>query len=95
MELGRIDLHLDYAWRDDVPFAYDRRSIARQEAYGLWNASVQARIAGTGLDISLWSRNLTDERYATRALNSGAYVSSSLGDPRTYGVTLHYRFGSN
>jgi iron complex outermembrane receptor protein len=93
VELGRIDLQLDYAWRDDIPFAYDPRSIARQQAYGIWNAKSQLRIEGTGLDVGVWARNLTDERYATRALSSGLYISSSLGDPRAYGVSLRYQFG--
>jgi iron complex outermembrane receptor protein len=93
VDLGLIDLQVDYAWRDDIPFAYDPRSIARQQAYGLWNAKAQLRIGGTGLDVSLWARNLTDERYVTRALTSGLYISSSLGDPRTYGMTLRYQFG--
>jgi len=93
MEFGSLDLHLDYAWRDDVPFAYDLHSIARQEAYGLWNARAQARLAQTGLDLSLWVRNLTDQRYVTRALISPTFIGATPGDPRTYGLTLRYRFG--
>jgi iron complex outermembrane receptor protein len=87
---GAVDFHLDYAWRDDVPFAYDPRSLARQESYGLWNASVQARLPAPGLELSLWVRNLTDERYITRALAATAYINASPGDPRTYGITLRY-----
>lgn len=90
---GAVDLHLDYAWRDDVPFAYDPRSRARQEAYGLWNARIQARLPASGLDLTLWVRNLTDERYITRALTAMAYINASPGDPRTYGITLRYTFG--
>jgi iron complex outermembrane receptor protein len=90
---GAVDWHIDYAWRDDVPFAYDRNSIARQEAYGLWNARVQVRFEKAGLDLGLWVRNLTDERYMSRALDSRIFVSASLGDPRTYGLSLGWRFG--
>jgi iron complex outermembrane receptor protein len=90
---GHVDLHLGYTWRDEVPFEYDRTSIARQEAFGVWNASVDFDIARSGLDVGLWARNLTNERYFSRALNSLTFVGATLGDPRTYGVSLRYRFG--
>jgi iron complex outermembrane receptor protein len=90
---GSLDMHLDYAWRDDVPFAYDPQSIARQEAYGLLNARIKARLAQTGLDLSLWVRNLTDQRYVTRALISPTFIGATPGDPRTYGLSLRYQFG--
>lgn len=90
---GSLDWHVDYAWRDDVPFAYDPDSAARQEAYGLWNARVQWRLEQTALDFALWVRNLTDEHYLTRALDSRLFISGSLGDPRSYGISVSYRFG--
>jgi iron complex outermembrane receptor protein len=90
---GALDLHLDYSWRDDVPFAYDASSLARQEAYGLLNAMIVARFDGTDFELQLWGRNLTDERYLERATDLGSLVSAMPGDPRTYGASLTYRFG--
>jgi iron complex outermembrane receptor protein len=92
---GGVDLHVDYAWKDDVSFAYDKVSPARQEAYGLWNAMIKTRFVTTGVEVSLWARNLTDMRYFTRALNSEVYASAVPGDPRTYGVSIAYRFGGD
>jgi iron complex outermembrane receptor protein len=89
----RFDLHVDYAWRDDTPYSYNPASPARQEAYALWNARIAADTRWPGLQLVLWGRNLTDEQYLTRALEAGTYISSSLGDPRTWGFTLRYRFG--
>lgn len=94
--IGSADLqfHVDYAWRDDVPFAYDPRSEARQDAYGLLNATTIARFAAGTLEIKLWGRNLTDRRYLARAVDSRFLVTSIPGDPRTYGCSVTYRFGS-
>jgi iron complex outermembrane receptor protein len=90
-----LHLHADYAWRDDTPFAYDPDSPARQEAYGLLNAMLSARFPGSGLELSLWARNITDQDYITRAFTNDYYVSAIPGAPRTYGVTLAYQFGGN
>jgi iron complex outermembrane receptor protein len=90
---GRLDLHLDHSWRDDVPFEYDPRSIARQDAYGLWNAMARLHLAGPGLCLGLWGRNLTDERYITRALGAGPIISAAPGDPKTWGMSIRYPCG--
>jgi iron complex outermembrane receptor protein len=88
-----LDAHADYAWRDDVPFSYDAASAARQDSYGLLNAAVAVRPPHGGLEIRLWGRNLADRRYLERAFESVYYVSAAPGDPRTYGLSLAYRFG--
>lgn len=62
---------------------------------GTWNARATVTIADR-LDISLWGKNLTDERYPTAALNvydpfgAGVAVFSA---PRTYGMDVTYRYG--
>ncbi|HEU0224920.1 MAG TPA: TonB-dependent receptor [Steroidobacteraceae bacterium] len=90
LPFGRVDLHLDHGWRDDVPFDSARDSVARQQAYGLWNARIRIHLAGPGFCISLWGRNLADKRYITRALDSGVYINAFPGDPRTWGTTIRY-----
>jgi iron complex outermembrane receptor protein len=91
---GAINLHADYGWRDDVPFAYDRASLARQEACGLLNAMLSTSFDRTDLELSLWARNLTDQGYVVRAFEADYYVSAIPGAPRTYGISLAYRFNS-
>ena len=90
---GRLDLHLDHSWRDDVPFEYDPRSIAHQDAYGLWNAMARFHLARPGLCLGLWGRNMTDERYITRALNNPGFINAAPGDPRTWGMNFRYPCG--
>jgi iron complex outermembrane receptor protein len=91
---GAINLHADYGWRDDVPFAYDPASLARQQAYGLLNAMLSASFERTNLEVSLWGRNLTDQDYIVRAFESDYYVTAVPGAPRTYGISLAYEFGA-
>jgi iron complex outermembrane receptor protein len=91
---GILHLHADYSWRDDVWFAYDRASAARQEANGLLNATLSASFSNTGLQVSLWGRNITDRGYATRMWDYDYYVAAAPGDPRSYGITVSMRFGA-
>jgi iron complex outermembrane receptor protein len=89
-----LDLHADYSWRDEVAFAYDPSSPARQEAYGLLNAMVMARFRQLDLELRLWARNLLDERYLARIVDNNTIVTAIPGQPRTYGASLTWRFGS-
>jgi len=90
LPFGRVDVHLDHGWRDDVPFNSARDSVAHQRAYGLWNARIRIHLTESRLCISLWGRNLADKRYITRALDSGIYINAFPGDPRTWGTTIRY-----
>ncbi|MDP9056216.1 MAG: TonB-dependent receptor [Pseudomonadota bacterium] len=49
----------------------------------------------SGLEVSVWGRNLTDDRYITVIFNSPAQPGSVSGypnQPRTYGVSALYKF---
>jgi iron complex outermembrane recepter protein len=95
MGFGALHLHADYSWRDDVWFGYDRASPARQEANGLLNAMLTANFVQTGLQVSLWGRNITDQGYATRMWENDYYVGAAPGNPRTYGITVSMRFDAS
>jgi outer membrane receptor protein involved in Fe transport len=49
-------------------------------------------------DATLWVKNLTDERYATRGFffgNDPTWTNKKyirLGDPRSFGITTHVYF---
>ena len=67
------------------------------EGYSLLNVRVGFR-AADGWTLSLWSRNLLNERYqdllSPAPGNTGLYVGQP-GDPRTFGVTIRLNFKSN
>lgn len=75
----------------------DRDVVLDQGSYALYNASVSwAQIAGSKLDLRLWGRNLTDEKYMVGGvgiLDAAGFSSALWGEPRTYGIDLVYRFG--
>ena len=89
---GEIELHADYAWRDDQTYAY-WDTLAHQDAYGLLNAMLVARFDGTDFELQVWGKNLTEQRYIARSVDFGFLVNAVPGDPRTYGASLTYRFG--
>ena len=56
-----------------------------------------ADVAGSGVDVSAWIKNITNNYYAA-FVSSGApqslgEVSWNVAPPRTYGVTVRYTFG--
>ena len=65
-------------------------------SYHLTNLRVDLRgIGGTGLDLGIFVRNLTDEEYNTTANASGAFIgmtSMLYGPPRMYGAQMTYSF---
>jgi len=65
---GEINLHADCSCRDSTPFAYDPQSLARQDAYGLFNLMITAQFR-RNLELTLWVRNLADQRYIVRAVD--------------------------
>jgi iron complex outermembrane receptor protein len=86
-------LHVDYSWRDEVFYAAD--PLARQEEFHTVNARFSTRLTGSGVEFSLWCRNVADTRYITRAIaNGNGGINALPADPRTFGATITYRFGA-
>ena len=94
MEFGALSFHVDYLWRDDVWYAYDRASPAHQSGNGLLNAMITAKFVETSLQVSLWGRNIADQGYATRMWENDYYVGAAPGSPRTCGITVTFQIGA-
>jgi iron complex outermembrane receptor protein len=96
---------LDYSWADDIPSqqgnlkyfkdrGYDAEPITTFPATGNLNARSNLSFA-SGLDISIYGRNLTDEyRYTSIILGQGPdFISRIVSAPgRNYGVEVSYNF---
>lgn len=83
----------DYSYRSSF---YTTASLSRYSlipGYSLLNARIGVRALDGSVDVQLWGRNLFDKNYyqSLSAGNTGA-ITGTLGDPRTYGVTLRTRF---
>nr|WP_272800728.1 TonB-dependent receptor [Sphingobium sp. AntQ-1] len=81
------------AYHDDGWFARPDNLIA-QPSYWMFNASANWKVADTGLSLSVWGRNLSNEPvsgYAVTTFPIGN-LGQSLEAPRTYGGTIGLKF---
>lgn len=72
--------------------------LTRIKGYGLLNARIALQLDQPDVELALFAKNLTDEEYATRVFSDVysvglGFASEFIGEPRTYGVALTYRFG--
>ena len=92
----RISTSLSVTGKDEYYYSFSHDS--KSSSVNLVNASLTYR--GDNLDITLWSRNVTDEEYGVRGFNFGndprdgytAKTYEQLGEPRVYGVKLDFVF---
>jgi iron complex outermembrane receptor protein len=94
----RFSVRADASYTSDTPAT--TLDISTIPSRTLYNARLGLRKGP--LDIALWSRNLTDERYVsavifqpplTPAPSLGFLPNVSLGERRTFGLTATYSFG--
>ncbi len=90
----------DYAYRDNVDFKRNNLPQFRSDNYSLLNARATFVTADNRWELSLYGRNLTDNRYATyitvgRNAASEADINVPVtvhGAPIQYGALLRYNF---
>ena len=68
--LGQFQFHADYSWRDTDTAGPDPYCRC-DNAFGLLNAVLELNLDRAGVVLSLWGRNLTDERYWGQSVDSG------------------------
>jgi iron complex outermembrane receptor protein len=73
---------------------YYSRSLTND--YGTLNLSSTLTLLDDKLDITLWGRNLLDQRARIHTLaltvSSYDYASAAYNDPSSYGISVNYRF---
>lgn len=90
---GEASFNVNYSYSDTWYAGGD--NILRQPSYGLLDGSLTYRLPGDQIEIGIWARNITDEKYyvsLTAAANPGGYLNGSVGAPRTYGAMIGYKF---
>jgi len=90
---GEVLLHADYAWHSDDGSPEFQARCRCHNAYGLLNALVTFTVRGTGLQLGLWGRNLTNTRYLAQSVDFDYLIDTIPGDPRTLGAQVSYVFG--
>jgi iron complex outermembrane recepter protein len=91
---GRITLGTDVTYRDNVFFTEFHRLLEGSRAYTMLDANVRYLSADSRLSVDLWGKNLTDElrEASTFALATARTLGVTWLPPRTYGITVGYRF---
>ncbi len=92
---GSATLRGEYAYKGRVYFSPFEEPFLSQKGFGLFNARLSFSDADERWTIALWARNITDELVASSRLEevaAGQTASNFYLPPRTYGVTVGYRF---
>lgn len=86
---GHVSLHAKYRSR----YYLDPEGLASRMQKGFTTLQAEAGIhfADPGIDVTLWTRNLTDEDYALSGYGFIGY-DTFRSDPRTYGLRIGYNF---
>jgi hypothetical protein len=80
---------------DEIFFEADNNAIDRESSEGaLGLVDLSAGLTGDRWAVSVWGRNLSDERYRRQVLNSTGNSQREIwAEPRTVGLRLTYSFG--
>ena len=90
---GEIGINLNYSYSSKWYPSSD--NILAQSSYGLLDGGVTFTFLASAVSIGLWARNITDEKYyvsLNSQANPGGGQTCLPGAPRTYGVSVGYKF---
>ncbi|NBV75258.1 MAG: TonB-dependent receptor [Methylococcaceae bacterium] len=93
----KIDQYVssNYGWRSEQFGDVNNSKFSKIDAYGIWNLSTGWEIKQgkhNKWDVSLWAKNLTDERYALGVIGGNNGYLASAGQPRTVGATVRFTY---
>jgi len=91
---GRLTLAADVSHKSRVYFSEYQRDIESAAPYTMTDASLTYAGKDDKVTVALWGKNLTnvDRPSSTFALATGRLIGVTYLAPRTYGVTVGYRF---
>ena len=82
----------DVSYSDEMYFSTANELTAGAESYSLVNARAAMEF-NSGLELSVWGRNLADEEYVVHSFSFGLGDSHPIyGSPTMWGVTAAYSF---
>ena len=99
---GKVNLHVDYAWRGDVPTAeyffpanpQNQQIVDATTAKALGLVGARASVEFANFEVAVFGRNLTNERkYIQNLLVAPlGYITGLRQEPRTFGVSGTVKF---
>jgi iron complex outermembrane receptor protein len=88
---SELGLHYNYYWRDEYQTIFQNNPLGEVDAAGFHNASIEYNFLDH-YKVSLYGRNLTDERYARVILITPVSNFGQYNAPRHYGVEFTLNF---
>jgi len=82
----------DYNWTDDFFFDNENSPRTRQKSVGVLNGSIGIATEDDKWELRLWAKNLTNVLYESGKSDVIGSVLVSYNPPRTYGVTLRWKY---
>lgn len=91
---GEISLQSDIRYTSKVFFDVSNNPNLVQNAFAVVGARIGYKMPDTKIDISAWVKNVFDKAYYQDGYDNASlgWVVYPVGDPRTAGVTLNFRF---
>ena len=92
---GTISVHPALAYQSSQYFEVINEPILKQKGYALLDAHVDYESADGHFTASGWVKNAAQQFYFTSRVDLLAgfgFIYNHIGNPRTYGVTLGYKF---
>ena len=92
---GTISLHPSIAYQSSQYFEVINEAILKQHGYALLDAHLDYESADGHITASAWVKNAAQQFYFTSRVDLLAgfgFIYNHIGNPRTYGVTLGYKF---
>ena len=87
-----FNANVTYRWQDEMETIADNDPLGNVESHGNWNAAVDL-VYRENYQLSVYGRNLTDERYTTSVVNIGPLASfGAWNQPRHWGAEFRLRF---
>jgi iron complex outermembrane receptor protein len=79
-----------YYYNDGFYWNVDRR--LHEDSYHIVNGSIRYRTPSGRFDVTVWGKNLLDEKYSNYTNSNGQADQVSPAAPRTYGVLFGFNF---
>lgn len=94
-DIGELSASADYSYRGAFYSNPNNLSVNRIEDYEQFNARIGVDSADDTWSVFLWGKNLADTAAMTeRSVSFLGVQRAAYLEPRSYGVTAKYRFGS-
>ena len=88
---SQMSYDVTYNWRDSYQTIFNNDPLGDKDSAGFWNANIDYQYKDM-LTVSVYGRNLGDERYFRAVTIPPISTFGQWNEPRNYGVMVTYQF---